>query len=317
LPGKLALIKVTLSVNGFYGYLYTSRLVKTILIRAYSKLEEHFKPTKGPIPKLLHITPLYRRVNGGVECIYSYAECKSRRGLVKCSGPPVTVELSGDYYFYIGLHESVVRSVDVISALLNYAECFEFIKQKVCVEVRELDLTSPEITSREIASRVLSARGVKVVFSSPVMLRDPLKTMRRQKTLLPTPIAVFATPVYAKLYATGGYRRGVFRRELLRIHRLLNETYSVLRSVRVKWIYYSDKPIPALTGYVNYRLDENYLNHLESHGVNVAEWLGEIFAFTLTLGVGAGRAAGFGHVELRPLGVASATGSPGFISASQ
>jgi CRISPR/Cas system endoribonuclease Cas6 (RAMP superfamily) len=52
---------------------------------------------------------------------------------------------------------------------------------------------------------------------------------------------------------------------------------------------------------VNYRLDENYLNYLESRGVNVVEWLGEVFAYALTLGIGTGRAAGFGHVELKPL----------------
>jgi len=308
LSSRLALIRVDVRVSGFYGYLYTSRLVKTTLIRACSKLEEHFKPTKGPVPKLLHITPLYRRANGGVECVYSYAECRGRWGVVKCRGEPSVVELSGDYYFYIGLHESVVRSVDVISSLLNYAECFEFIKQRVCVELRGLDVINPASLARELASRVISARGVKVVFSSPTLLRDPLKTVRKQKTFLPTPLVVFATPIYVRLIATSSCRRGVFRRELLRVHRLFNETYSALGSVRVKWVYYTDRPIPALTGYVNYRLDENYLNYLESRGADIAEWLGEIFAYALTLGVGAGRAAGFGHVELKPLKTPSGGG---------
>jgi len=296
---RLTLIRVGVRVTGFYGYLYTSRLVKTLLIRAYPILEEYFKPTKGPVPKLLHITPLYRGISGGVECVYSYAECKSSRRLVKCTGAPNIIELNGDYYFYIGLYEGLIRSINVVSSLLNYADCFEFIKQKVCVEIKGLEVFNSIVLGREIANSVLSARGVKIVFSSPTMLRDPLKTTRRQKTLLPTPLVVFATPIYTRLHATGSYKKGSFRRELLRIHRLFNETYSVLSSVRVKWIYYSDKPIPALTGYVNYRLDENYLNYLQSHGVNVEEWLGEIFAYTLTLGVGAGRAAGFGHVEIK------------------
>ncbi|MEM4959675.1 MAG: hypothetical protein QXX12_07410 [Nanopusillaceae archaeon] len=29
--------------------------------------------------------------------------------------------------------------------------------------------------------------------------------------------------------------------------------------------------------------------------------MGEVFAYALTLGVGAGRATGFGHVEIKPL----------------
>lgn len=298
----LKLVRVSVFINGFYGYLYTGRLVKSILIKAYPILDEHFKPSKGPVPKLIHISPLYRvNSSGDVECIYSYAMCKSRRRLVKRTGPPSIVELNGNYYFYIGLYESLVKSIDVVSALLNYSECFEFIKQKICVEVRELEVIDAHILGSEIANKVLSSRGVKVVFSSPTLLRDPLKTIRKQKTLLPTPLVVFATAIYTKLHATGSYKKGTFRRELLRIHRLFNETYSTLNSVRIKWVYYSDKPVPALTGYVNYRVDENYLNYLQSHGVNVREWLREIFAYTLTLGIGAGRAAGFGHVELKPL----------------
>jgi len=297
---KLKLIRVDLRVSGFYGYLYTSRLVKTILIRALPTLEDYFKPSKGPVPKLIHVTPLYRSSNSGVDCVYSYAVCKSRP-LIKCTGPPSIVELNGEYFFYTGIYESSLRSIDIISALLNYAECFEFIKQKICVEVGKLEVVDSHILGVEVAERVLSSSGVKVVFSSPTLLRDPLKTTRKQKTLLPSPINVFATPIYIKLYATGSYKRGYFRRELIRVHRLFNETYSVLGGVKVKWIYYSDKPIPAITGYVNYRLDENYLNYLESHGINVKEWLGELFAYMLTLGVGAGRASGFGHVELKPL----------------
>ena len=298
---ELELIKVNVYVNGFYGYLYTSRLVKTVLIRALPKLEEYFKPIKGPMPKLIHITPLYESSKGDVECIYSYAVCKGRRSLVKCTGPPSIIELNGEYHFYIGLHRSLIRSVDLVSELLSYSECFEFIKQKVCVEVRGLDVVNAHVLGGEIAENVLSSRGVKVVFSSPTLLRDPLKTIRKQKTLLPSPINIFATPVYTRLYSRGLYRCGVFRRELLRLHRLFNETYSVLGGLRVKWVYYLDKPIPALTGYVNYHIDEGYLNYLESHGVNVKEWLRDVFAYTLALGVGAGRATGFGHVELKPL----------------
>lgn len=300
LLNRLVLIRFNVHVTGFYGYLYTGRLVKTLLIRAYPFLEEFFKPSKGSSPKPLHISPLYRTTSSGVECVYSYARCSGGR-LIKCTGPPSIVELDGDYYFYTGIHESIVKSTDVVSAFLNYAECFEFIKQKICVETKGVDVINPHALGEEIASKALSNHGVKVIYSSPTLLRDPLKTTRKYKTLLPSPMNTFAAPIYVKLNTTGSYRKGAFRRQLLRIHRLFNETYSVLKTVRMKWIYYSDQPIPALTGYVNYRIDENYLDYLQSQGVNLKEWLAELFAYTLTLGVGAGRAAGFGHVDLKPL----------------
>jgi len=34
---KLVLVRVDVGVSGFYGYLYTSKLVKTILVRAYPR----------------------------------------------------------------------------------------------------------------------------------------------------------------------------------------------------------------------------------------------------------------------------------------
>jgi CRISPR/Cas system endoribonuclease Cas6 (RAMP superfamily) len=303
---NLSIIKVGVRVRGFYGYLFTSRLVKTILIRAFPKIASLFEPTKGPTPKAIHVTPLYEVTSRGVECIYSDAICK-QRGMVKCTGAPRMINLDGDYFFYLGFHESIVRSVEVVSSLLNYGECFEFIKQNVCVEVNSIDLFNVERLSRELVEKSMSSRGVKVTFSSPTLLRDPLRTRRKHKTFLPSPINVFAAPIYVKLFVSGAFRTGVFRRELLRVHRLFSETYSALKTARVKWIYYSDKPIPALVGFVNYRLNEEYLKFLESRGVDVAKWLEELFAYTITMGIGAGRAAGFGHVELKPLHSSKAT----------
>lgn len=298
---KLVLVRVDVGVSGFYGYLYTSKLVKTILVRAYPPLEEHFKPVRGSIPKLIHITPLYENTSRGVKCIYSYANCRPSAWMAKCTGPPRIIELNSNYYFYLGLHESLVKHSDIVSALVNYNECFEFIKQRVCVETMGIEVLNPHHIAEKIVEEALKNKGVKIIFSSPTLLRDPLKTMRKHKTLLPTPINVFATPIYLQLHTTGTYRKAVFRRQLLRIHRLFNETYSILNTARVKWVYYTDKPIPALAGFANYRIDENYMKQLETHGVDVKKWLIEIFTHAITLGVGTGRATGFGHIEIKPL----------------
>lgn len=298
---KINLLRVFVEIDSFKGILFTGKLVKSILIRACPWLEESFKPSKGPVPKLLHVSPLFRVTgNRGIECVYSYARCKQRGYFVKCDGPPIPVVLGGNYYFYFGFHEFSTSSSKVLDALLSYRDCFEFMGQRVCIGVEGLDVYNPHSVSLDLARRVLETGGLKVKFSSPTMLRDPLKPRGKHKTLLPSVFNVFATPVYAWLYASGRYTKGCLRRELLRLHRLLGETYSVLGGVRVKWIYYSSKPEPALIGYVNYRVNQDYLEYLKSR-MNVEEWLSEVFAYTLTLGVGAGRATGFGHVEITPI----------------
>ncbi|MGC8982220.1 MAG: hypothetical protein ACP5KA_00465 [Desulfurococcaceae archaeon] len=304
--GELALFKVTVGITGFSGYLYTSKLVKTLLIKSIPELSKHFEPVKGPVPKLLHITPLYvfNRETGKVKCIYSYIECKSKN-IIKCreevaSARPTRVELNGVYYFYVGVHSSIIDESKIIAGLQEMPKCIDFMGQRTCFELYEIEYQDPHLAASEAASRVLSSNGLKVVFSSPAMLRDPLRPRRRVKTFLPTPINVFATPVYAMLYAKGKYARKNLMGQLLRLHRFFNETYSALGGLRVRWVYYSKKPEPALVGYVNYRIDEEYRDHLSSR-ISVQDWLREVFAYTMTLGVGAGRAAGFGHVLLKPL----------------
>jgi len=183
LTSSLALIRVGVGVRGFYGYLYTGRLVKTLLIRAYPQLEDWFKPSKGPVPKLIHITPLYKSRGDKVECIYSYANCKSSRRLIKCAESPTIIELNGDYYFYIGLYESGIKGIDIVSKLLNYVECFEFIKQKVCVEIESIEVVNPLIPAGDIARRVIDSKGVKVVFSSPVSTERSIEDQEEAEDL--------------------------------------------------------------------------------------------------------------------------------------
>ena len=307
---KLALLKTHVNVFGFAGYLFSGKLVKTILTRSIPRLEEFFRPTMGSTPKLLHISPLYRvKNNREVECVYSYAVCRKTSAYVKCIDALKPVTLNGRYYFYIGFHQSVENVTDVLNALLNYNECFEFMNQKVCAEVVEIEAWNAVELGKNLVARVMNSGGLKLVFASPTMLRDPLRIGGKYKTYLPTPETVFATPVYAKQIAEGEYAIKKFRSELLRLRRLFHETYSVLKSVMVKWVYYGGRPEPALVGYVNYRVNFEYFDFLKQ-GLNVEDWLGEIFAYMLALGVGAGRAAGFGHVELKPLAERKNTGEP-------
>ncbi|MEM0000498.1 MAG: CRISPR system precrRNA processing endoribonuclease RAMP protein Cas6 [Desulfurococcaceae archaeon] len=203
----------------------------------------------------------------------------------------------------------MVKIHDVVQALANYADCFEFMDKRICVKVLGIEFLDAYEFGLNIAKKALESGGIKVIFSSPTMLRDPLRTSGRFKTLLPSPFNVFAAPVYTILYTRGLCSVRRLRTELLRLHRLFNETYSALGGVKVRWVYYGRRPEPALVGYVNYRVNFEYFDFLKQ-GLNVEDWLGEIFAYMLALGVGAGRAAGFGHVELKPLAERKNTGEP-------
>ncbi|MEM1612415.1 MAG: CRISPR system precrRNA processing endoribonuclease RAMP protein Cas6 [Desulfurococcaceae archaeon] len=307
---ELYLSRVTINVSRFVGYLYTAKLAKTVLVNILPGLLEHFKPSTGPKPKLVHISPLYINSHDGkTRCIYSYALCKGE-DLIKCNESPKPVVLEGTYNFYFGFHTQVLTPGELLSSITERGSmCFNFMSQRVCTEIMSVDIRNEYTRGRELARKVLEAGSMKIVFSSPTMLRDPLRTSGKFKTLLPSPFNVFATPVYTILFSKGLSSVRRLRTELLRLHRLFNETYSALGGVKVRWVYYGRRPEPALVGYVNYRVNFEYFDFLKQ-GLNVEDWLGEIFAYMLALGVGAGRAAGFGHVELKPLAERKNTGEP-------
>lgn len=298
---KLVQLVITSTISRFTGYLYTGKLAKTIIMRANPAMRSHFEPIKGSAPKLIHVSPLYRvNERGKIECIYSSAICRDDSPIVKCDGPPKPVLIDGLYHFYLGIHTSTIDISSLINSLINYNECFEFMNQHICVEVISLAIENPFEASRKIVEEIIKANGLKVELSSPTLLRDPLRTRGKYKTFLPSPEIVFAAPLYSLLYSQGRYKRRVFIRDLVRLRRLFNDTYSILTGLRVKWVYYTNRPEPALVGYVNYRINMDYFEHLKKM-INVEEWLSEIFAYAIALGVGAGRATGFGHVFLKPL----------------
>ncbi|MEM1606480.1 MAG: hypothetical protein QXW41_09570 [Fervidicoccaceae archaeon] len=65
---------------------------------------------------------------------------------------------------------------------------------------------------------------IRVVFASPTLLRDPFRA-GKYKSLTPSPMNIFSTPVYVNLYAEGRLRWGLLVKTLLVIHRLLSEPY--------------------------------------------------------------------------------------------
>lgn len=291
-----SLLRIRLLIRGFYGYLFSGKLTKTILVRKLPELAEFFKPTAGSAPKLIHVSPLFQTSSSGVKCVYSYVKCSS--DAVKCSGPIEPVELNGLYDFYIGFTSNVMSLTRVVEALSSIDECFEFMKQVICVAVREVEYIDAGVLAREVVSKVIEVGKVKVVLASPAMLRDPLRRSK-YKSFSPTPFNLFSTPIYILQYITGQYSPKRLRLHLTILHRILNETYSTLKTIKVKWVLYGRRPEPALVGYVNYRLNKDYVKQY-SRVLNINEYLTEVLATTMALGIGVGRTAGFGHVFIEP-----------------
>jgi len=283
--------------------LFTGKLVKSLLIDANSRLKEIFTKTRGVQPKLVHITPLYQVSNGKTKCLYSYATVDTVESRVVRIHE--TIIRNGVYKFYIGFIEDKVNdavSFDIIyNTLLNISGVHRFKKYRVKVELASVDIVDVYAYAENIVQELLrNKKKLKVVFSSPTLLRDPLRASK-QKSLIPSPINIFSTPTYINLYLSGKLRRRNMMRTLVLLHRLLNEPYSIFNTVNIKWIIYDEdkQPIPTLTGYINLYLNRTYYEEY-NRKYNLEELLQKTFTTILTLGTGTSRATGFGHITIQP-----------------
>ncbi|MEM0014072.1 MAG: CRISPR system precrRNA processing endoribonuclease RAMP protein Cas6 [Candidatus Nezhaarchaeales archaeon] len=271
---------------------FTGKLVKSLIIDGNPLLRQFFEKMSGSAPKLVHVSPLYvERVIDGrkqVKCIYVYRDDSNNE--------------MARYSFYIGLVESNAiyspTSDDVYQALLNLSGHHRFKAQVLDIELISVEEIDVVRDIKKVVSDLSRLKKMKIVFSSPTLLRDPLRR-GKHKSLTPTPINIFSTPVYINLYLTGALRWKSFIRTLIILHRLLNEPYSTHKTTKITWVRYSkDKnPIPTLTGYVNLFLNEYYYNQHAKH-INIGSLLEETLSTILTLGTGTSRATGFGHITL-------------------
>jgi len=270
---------------------FTGKLVKSLLIDGNPRLKPFFEKTSGSAPKLVHVTPLY------IEIV------ESGKLRTKCIHSLRYVNGSSRYSFYVGFIEtSTIISPafdDVYDAILNLSG-----RRRFGANVFDVDLISAESVdvvreAKKAVSDLARFGKIRVVFASPTLLRDPLR-IGKHKSLTPTPMNVFSTPVYVNLYLTGKLKQKNLIRTLIILHRLLNEPYSIHKTIKVIRLKYEEgkTPIPALIGYVNLYLNKHYLDLYTAKGMNTEALLEETFATALTLGIGTSRATGFGHTKI-------------------
>jgi hypothetical protein len=80
---KPALFMVRVYVTGFSGFMYSGKLVKTLVLSRLPDLQLHFQPSPSNTPKLVHVSPLLREINGRVKAVYTGLTC-GKIELAKC-----------------------------------------------------------------------------------------------------------------------------------------------------------------------------------------------------------------------------------------
>jgi len=280
--------------------LFTGKLVKSLLIDANPRLKEVFAKTSGSQPKLVHVTPLYQEVGGKVRCLYSYAVGSEDGGRGGRGVARVTIG-RGTYRFYVGFVDGDVYGAlgfdELYNTLLNISGRHRFGNHDVVTELQSVGVVDAKLHARRAVEGLVSGGWkLRLVFSSPTLLRDPLRASK-YKSLVPTPINIFSTPVYILHYLKGKLTARNVMKTLLILHRLLNEPYSYLRTVSTRWVVYERgrNPIPALVGYVNLYLNSSYYEQYAKR-YEVEELLEKVLTVTSVLGTGTSRASGFGHV---------------------
>lgn len=262
---------------------FTGKLVKSLIIDANPKLKVFFEKSSGNAPKLIHVTPLYTETSK-VKCVHNIAG----------------VHAGERYSFYVGFIETqTINSPsfdDVYRALIDISGHHAFRDKMVDVELVSINTVDVDSEASSIVPNLVRGGKMRVIFSSPTLLRDPLKNSK-YKSLTPTPLNIFSTPVYVNLYLSGRYRRSLFVKTLITLHRVLNEPYSVYRTAKIIKIRYDENknPIPALIGYVNLFLNRDYYGRYIAKGLDIDTLLEETLLTMLTVGTGTSRATGFGH----------------------
>ncbi|MEM1703598.1 MAG: CRISPR system precrRNA processing endoribonuclease RAMP protein Cas6 [Zestosphaera sp.] len=270
------------------GEFFTGKLVKSLLIDGNPRLRPFFEKASGGVPKLVHVTPLYiervvdRKLR--MKCIHTL---RDSMGFTRFS-------------FYVGFVESTTVASptmdEVYSALLNLSGRHRFRTSIFDVELISVEAIDVVREVKRVVSSLSKLGKVKIVFSSPTLLRDPFR-VGKHKSLTPTPINIFSTPIYINLYLLGRLRWRLLIRTLIVLHRLLSEPYSIYKTVKIIQVKYNEDkgPIPALAGYVNLYLNKHYQDQYTTTGIDTEALLEETFATTLALGTGTSRATGFGH----------------------
>ena len=253
---------------------FSGKVCKSLLIRGNSRLLHVFEG-KGLLPKPVRVSPL--------GCGGGYLWVRGRGG----GGGLLTVSGGEEYFFYVGFDESVSH---LVFDALNGVDGVEVFN--VRWRLLNVKFFKEYIPSENPRVRLNGVGRVVVEFNSPANLFDPFKKTRF-KRFMPLAGTVFA-------YNIGEISRILQRNkyywELINLaNTVLKETPEVWETVEKVFYVYEGKKIPGLVGKVEYTVDREILEENREAKTLIEN----ILTHAQIMGVGSGRANGFGHVTVK------------------
>lgn len=270
----MPLIRLKLKVSPFITNDFTGKFVKTLLMTANPELEKIFEDKKYPSPKPLRITPLLE----GEKEVPVYPKAINT---AKPKESPSPISVGGVYTIYLGYEQSLEPQISLTIAKLLGGVEVEY-GSKVNVKLLEYERVEQEVPS--------SFKSVKVYFVSPAIFVDPfIKVSQiekdRAKRFVPFPPLIFSVNVYELFKDT-------YKRNIIRLSYTLVESHTILNTVSRVWYYYDGKWLPGVIGYAKYFMRDNVHKYAK-----IA--VRKILQNAIEMGVGSGRAAGFGFVKMK------------------
>ena len=263
----MALMKLTLEVSPFLTTDYTGKFVKTVLINANPELEAVFEDKKYPSPKPIRITPLLDERERPV-----FIKAEGRRPV----NPPSPISIGGVYNIYVGFRNGVEPMLHKAISKLTGGLEIDY-GTKVSVRVIGMKVVKTQIPDR--------FSKVRVHFISPVILADPFARMLNKKRHIKRFLPLSGILFYVNIYE-------LFRKKRKSIMSYVNyalvESHAIMDGIKRIWYYYDGKWLPAIYGVADYLLsDLSYISVIK-----------EILKDGIEMGVGSGRATGFGSVKV-------------------
>jgi len=269
--------KITLSVeNEVILPPFTGKVAKSLLIKGNDKLETIFK-SPNVNPKPIKVSPLGYLKNG--KEVFLWVMEKGKLDIIRASP-------DREYFFYVGYEETISHMVEEALSNIDGKELF-----KTKWYVSSVEINSYTLPNEKGKYDTLKSSEVKVSFRSPVNIVDPYRKSKFRRFL---PVAGFLFS-----YNIGEIARLERDNKLYWIlvdymSAILQETHNVWDTVKKIYYIYDGEKIPGLTGYIKY-----YINHdlLESRQ-ELAVLIENVLQHAEIMGVGSGRANGFGHVKI-------------------
>ncbi|TRM81682.1 CRISPR-associated protein Cas6 [Sulfolobus sp. F3] len=242
-------------------------------------LNEIFQGEKKVYPKPLRITSLLKDNN---EAVYPKRIVTNFSVDSKPKEPPKPITIRGAYWFYVGYETSLEPEISKAIASIFSGFNMRYGEFDLKIKAVELSQESFDDFPTEFSQ-------VRVKLITPSLFKDPfekLASVDRIKTrrYLPFPPFIFSTNVFEIF-------RETYKRNIIRLSYGLLESHNNLNTATKVWYYYDGKWLPGVIGYLKFFVRKGLKKEVISA-------FREVFIHANLMGVGTGRAAGFGFAQI-------------------